>query len=139
MTVDFTRAADVILQGHHDRAYPAAVVEVGHAAGIVWRQAFGRLDYEPDSPATQDDTIFDLASLTKVVATAPSVMVLVERGKVRLGDPVARYIPEFAAMGKRNITVEQLMTHRSVSSTTWTSYSSKRSAPAFRPAISCAC
>src|SRR5258705_2799270 len=59
------------------------------------------------------DTIFDLASLTKVVATATSVMILVERGQVRLGDPVARYIPEFAEMGKRNITVEQLMTHRS--------------------------
>src|SRR5438105_2387926 len=59
------------------------------------------------------DTIFDVASLTKVVATATSVMILVERGQVRLGDPVARYIPEFAEMGKRGITLEQLLTHRS--------------------------
>jgi uncharacterized protein YbbC (DUF1343 family)/CubicO group peptidase (beta-lactamase class C family) len=59
------------------------------------------------------DTIFDLASLTKVVATATSVMILVERGLVRLGDPVARYLPEFAETGKKNITVEQLLIHRS--------------------------
>ena len=59
------------------------------------------------------DTIFDLASLTKPVATATSVMLLVERGLVRLGDPVARYLPEFAAAGKQNITVEHLLVHRS--------------------------
>src|SRR5437773_359104 len=60
MTADFSRAAAVILQGHRDRAYPAAVVEVGHAAGIVWRQAFGRLDYEPDSQSIYSDLGFIL-------------------------------------------------------------------------------
>jgi uncharacterized protein YbbC (DUF1343 family) len=59
------------------------------------------------------DTIFDVASLTKVVATATSMMILVERGLVRLGDPVSRYIPEFGESGKKNITVEQLLIHRS--------------------------
>ena len=59
------------------------------------------------------DTIFDLASLTKVVATATSMMILVERGLVRLGDPVSRYIPNSARSGKKNITVEQLLIHRS--------------------------
>src|SRR5919198_333699 len=84
------------------------------AAGMSQtRRAYGNRALEPQVEAMTPDTIFDLASLTKVVATATSIMILVERGQVRLGDPVARYIPEFAEMGKRNITVEQLLTHRS--------------------------
>src|SRR6266581_3761556 len=92
---------------------PGAVVLVGRQGKVVWRRAYGHRALEPQTESMTVDTIFDLASLTKVVATATSVMILVERGQVRLGDPVARYIPEFAEMGKRNITVEQLMTHRS--------------------------
>jgi len=92
---------------------PGAVVLVGRQGKIVWRRAYGQRAVEPQVEPMTVDTIFDLASLTKVVATATSVMILVERGQVRLGDPVARYIPEFAEMGKKNITVEQLLTHRS--------------------------
>src|SRR5262249_49800309 len=92
---------------------PGAVVLVGRQGKVVWRHAYGNRTLEPQTETMTLDTIFDLASLTKVVRTATCVMILVERGQVRLGDPVARYIPEFAEMGKRNITVEQLMTHRS--------------------------
>ena len=92
---------------------PGAVVLVGRQGKIVYRKAFGNRALEPNVEAMTPDTIFDLASLTKVVATATSVMILVERGKIRLGDPVSRYIPEFGEMGKKNITVEQLLTHRS--------------------------
>lgn len=92
---------------------PGAVVLVGRQGQIVWRRAYGNRALEPNVEAMTPDTIFDLASLTKVVATATSVMILVERGKLRLGDPVARYIPEFGENGKRAITVEQLLTHRS--------------------------
>ena len=92
---------------------PGAVVLVGRQGKVVWRRAYGNRALEPKPEPMTVDTIFDLASLTKVVATATSIMILVERGQVRLGDPVARYIPEFAEMGKRNITVEQLLTHRS--------------------------
>ncbi len=92
---------------------PGAVVLVGRQGKIVYRKAFGNRALEPNIEAMTPDTIFDLASLTKVVATATSVMILVERGKIRLGDPVSRYIPEFGEMGKKNITVEQLLTHRS--------------------------
>ncbi len=92
---------------------PGAVVLVSRQGKIVWRKAYGNRALEPQTEAMTLDTIFDLASLTKVVATATSVMILVERGKLRLGDPVARYIPEFGEMGKRTITVEQLLTHRS--------------------------
>ena len=92
---------------------PGAVVVVGRRGRIVWRRAYGRRALEPQPEPMTLDTVFDLASLTKVVATATSVMILVERGQVRLGDPVARYLPEFAETGKKNITVEQLLVHRS--------------------------
>ena len=58
------------------------------------------------------DTIFDLASLTKIVATATSIMILVERGKVRLSDPLSNYIPEIKGEGRERITLELLLTHR---------------------------
>src|SRR5262249_62003105 len=77
------------------------------------RRSTPNLAVEPQPEPMTIDTIFDLASLTKVVATATSMMILVERGRVRLGDPVSQYIPEFGEMGKKNITVEQLLTHRS--------------------------
>jgi uncharacterized protein YbbC (DUF1343 family)/CubicO group peptidase (beta-lactamase class C family) len=92
---------------------PGAVVLVGRQGKVVWRKAYGNRALESAPEAMTVDTVFDLASLTKIVATATSVMILVERGLVRLGDPVARYIPEFAANGKQNITVEQLLIHRS--------------------------
>jgi uncharacterized protein YbbC (DUF1343 family)/CubicO group peptidase (beta-lactamase class C family) len=92
---------------------PGAVVLVGRQGKVVWRRAYGNRALEPQAEPMTVDTIFDLASLTKIVATTTSVMVLVERGLVRLGDPVARYIPEFAENGKRAITVEHLLVHRS--------------------------
>src|SRR5262245_4302923 len=92
---------------------PGAVIVVGRHGKIAWRRAYGNRALEPQPEPMTVDTIFDLASLTKVVATATSVMILVERGRVRLGDPVSRYIPEFAEMGKKDITVEQLLMHRS--------------------------
>lgn len=91
---------------------PGAVVLVGRKGKIVYRKAFGNRAIEPEKEAMTLDTIFDLASLTKVVATATSMMMLVEQGKVRLADPVWRYIPEFNQAGKANVTVEQLLTHR---------------------------
>jgi uncharacterized protein YbbC (DUF1343 family)/CubicO group peptidase (beta-lactamase class C family) len=92
---------------------PGAVVIVGRKGKVIWRRAYGNRAVEPATEPMTVDTIFDLASLTKVVATATSVMILVERGLVRLGDPVSRYIPEFGESGKKNIAVEQLLTHRS--------------------------
>jgi uncharacterized protein YbbC (DUF1343 family)/CubicO group peptidase (beta-lactamase class C family) len=91
---------------------PGAVVLVARKGRIVYRKAFGDRAIEPKREPMTIDTIFDLASLTKIVATATSIMILVERGKVSLADPVALYIPEFGKNGKERITVEQLMTHR---------------------------
>jgi uncharacterized protein YbbC (DUF1343 family)/CubicO group peptidase (beta-lactamase class C family) len=91
---------------------PGAVVLVGQGRRVVYAQAFGRRRVDPDEPMSLD-TIFDLASLTKAVATTPAVLQLVERGKLRLDAPAARYWPAFAAEGKGGITVRQLLSHTS--------------------------
>ena len=90
---------------------PGAVVLVWHAGHTVYRKAFGLRAVVPEPEPMTVDTIFDLASLTKVVATTTAVMMLVEEGRVRLGAPVARYLPGFGRHGKDGITVEQLLTH----------------------------
>ncbi|MGH9762611.1 MAG: serine hydrolase domain-containing protein, partial [Blastocatellia bacterium] len=91
---------------------PGAVVLVARGGLVVYRQAFGNREVEPGLKPMTVDTVFDMASLTKTVATATSMMILVERGKVSLTDAVSLYIPEFGRMGKETITVEQLLTHR---------------------------
>ena len=97
------------IKQHH---LPGAVVLVARSGGIVWRKAFGSRALEPAREAMTTDTIFDLASLTKVVATATSIMILVERGKVRLSDPLSNYIPEIKGEARERITLELLLTHR---------------------------
>jgi uncharacterized protein YbbC (DUF1343 family)/CubicO group peptidase (beta-lactamase class C family) len=92
---------------------PGAVLVVGHNGKAVHRKAFGMRSLEPVREPMTVDTVFDLASLTKCIATATSVMKLVEDGRVRLSDPVAAYLPEFAQNGKKDITVRDLLTHYS--------------------------
>ena len=78
----------------------------------MWEKAYGARALEPAREPLTTDTIFDMASLTKVVATATSIMILVERGKVRLSDPLSHYIPEIKGEGRERITIELLLTHR---------------------------
>jgi uncharacterized protein YbbC (DUF1343 family)/CubicO group peptidase (beta-lactamase class C family) len=92
---------------------PGAVVLVARRGGVVWRKAYGARALVPAREEMTADTVFDLASLTKVVATATSVMILVERGRVRLADPVSLYIPELKGEGREKVTIEHLLTHRS--------------------------
>ncbi len=93
---------------------PGAVVLVGRKDRVVFRKAYGDCALQPRKEPMTADTIFDVASLTKAVATAPSVLMLVEEGKLQLADRVVRYIPEFASeeSDRAKITVEQLLTHR---------------------------
>jgi serine-type D-Ala-D-Ala carboxypeptidase len=87
-----------------------AVVLIGHHGAIIYRAAFGHgIGMTP----LRFDSIFDLASLTKVVATTPAIMQLQQEGRLRLDAPVARYWPDFAANGKGRITIRQLLTHTS--------------------------
>ena len=92
---------------------PGAVVLVARNGQVIWRKAYGARAVEPAREPMSTDTIFDVASLTKVVATATSIMILVERGKVRLSEPVSNYIPELKGEGRERITIEHLLTHRS--------------------------
>jgi CubicO group peptidase (beta-lactamase class C family) len=94
-----------------DGQIPGAVVLVGHDGQVIYRKAFGERSLEPRREAMTVDTIFDLASLTKVVATTTAVMQLVQKGQIRVNEPVAKYIPEFAENGKEEITIRELLTH----------------------------
>lgn len=120
--------APVIGQGFRPEklaAIDAAVAEAIEAGqlpgGVVWiergphryHKAYGQRAVEPRREAMTEDTVFDAASLTKVLSTAPAVLMLVERGKLDLEAPVSRYFPEFAVNGKDTITVRHLLTHTS--------------------------
>jgi uncharacterized protein YbbC (DUF1343 family)/CubicO group peptidase (beta-lactamase class C family) len=96
-----------------DDELPGAVLLISHRGAIVYRKAFGSRALLPEREAMTTDTIFDLASLTKLIATTPAIMKLVEQGKLRLNDPVAHYLPEFATNGKEQITLRMLLTHTS--------------------------
>jgi uncharacterized protein YbbC (DUF1343 family)/CubicO group peptidase (beta-lactamase class C family) len=101
----------IVRDAIHDDQIPGAVLLVWHNGQVIYRKAFGNRALELRREAMTLDTIFDIASLTKVVATTTAVMQLVEKGDVRLNDPVAKYIPEFAQSGKEDITVRNLLTH----------------------------
>jgi uncharacterized protein YbbC (DUF1343 family)/CubicO group peptidase (beta-lactamase class C family) len=100
---------DEIRAGH----VPGAVVLIGNQGKIVYRRAFGYRMLTPERVQMSSDTIFDLASLTKVVATTTAVMQLVESGRPRLNDPIASYWPNFGTNGKQDITIREALTHYS--------------------------
>src|SRR4051812_1016330 len=113
---------DSAITGRVDKAVAAAiekgdmsgcVVLIGRRDGVVFERAYGNRCVEPKKEPMTADTLFDMASLTKPLATATSVMILLERGQLRLQDKVSTFFPEFAAKGKQDITVEELLVHAS--------------------------
>src|SRR6266850_3148439 len=105
------RMDGVIQQSIEKKELPGAVVLVARHGRVVWRKAYGARAVEPQREAMTANTIFDLASLTKIVATATSIMILIEEGKVRLSDNAIQFIPEMKGGGRDAITIEQLLTH----------------------------
>jgi len=103
----------VVRQAIDHGRIPGAVVLVGQADRILFQKAYGHRCLEPRLEPMTLGTQFDLASLTKVVATTPAVLRLVQEGKVRLDDPVSKHLPDFGRRGKQTITVRQLLTHYS--------------------------
>jgi uncharacterized protein YbbC (DUF1343 family)/CubicO group peptidase (beta-lactamase class C family) len=103
----------VINEAVAQQQIPGAVLIVGHDGQVAYRKAYGSRAIEPRREATTLDTIFDCASMTKVLATTPAIMQLWEQGKFRMSDPVAKYLPEFAQNGKQDITIRQLLVHYS--------------------------
>lgn len=102
-------ADDAILQSIKNKEIPGAVLAVVYKSELVYLKAFGNKQTYPSTVPMETNTVFDLASLTKVIATTTSVMILIERGKLLLEDKVSMYIPDF----KDNITIQQLLTHTS--------------------------
>ncbi|HUV63390.1 MAG TPA: serine hydrolase domain-containing protein, partial [Sedimentisphaerales bacterium] len=93
--------------------FPGAVVLVGRKDEILYWKAFGHQMIEPNVQPTSKDTIFDLASLTKPIATATSIMILRDRGAIDLDDCVGAYLPAFACNGKEEVRIRHLLTHTS--------------------------
>jgi uncharacterized protein YbbC (DUF1343 family)/CubicO group peptidase (beta-lactamase class C family) len=94
----------------HDGLIPGGVVLIGHNGQVVYQKAYGSRALVPHREPMTLDTIFDAASLTKVIATTPTIMHLFEQGQIRLNDPVTKYLPEFQG-GHSDITIRNLMTH----------------------------
>ena len=102
----------ILSAGIRDSAFPGAVAVVGTKDSILVSISAGQLDWRP-SPAASMTTVWDMASLTKVVALTSAMMLLTENGQVDLTAPVQRYVPEFTGRGKENVTVRHLLTHSS--------------------------
>jgi CubicO group peptidase (beta-lactamase class C family) len=96
-----------------DFAFPGASVLVNKDGKTIYERGFGYFTYENNSPAVDSTTIYDLASLTKVIATTTAVMICLDRNLLNLDDEVAKYIPEFAQNGKEKITIRNLLLHNS--------------------------
>ncbi len=104
----------VVQRGITAGGFPGAAVVVGRKGASVWHKGFGHLDWAKSSPAVSpSETIYDLASLTKVVGTTTAVMILYDEGLIGLDDPVSKYLPEFSGGLKDSVTVRLLLEHRS--------------------------
>jgi CubicO group peptidase (beta-lactamase class C family) len=113
MSDRFSAARDVIRDALTHLAVPCAVVEVGDSTRPLWSEAFGALTFSAAASPAQLDTIFDLASLTKVLATASLVMRSVEHGELGLDDPIAAHLSEWRGADRSSITIRDLLSHSS--------------------------
>ncbi len=116
----FSRAFAILTEAIEQRAFPAAALAVTHNGSLIALRGFGRFTYEDDAPVVQADTIFDLASVTKVVATTAVAMLLYERGKLPLDIPLGHFLPDFVARAPRHqqatreaVTLRMLLAHSS--------------------------
>lgn len=104
----------VVQRGIRAGGFPGAAVVVGRKGFSVWHKGFGHLDWAKSSPTVSpSETIYDLASLTKVVGTTTAVMILYDEGLIGLDDPVSKYLPEFSGGLKDSVTIRLLLEHRS--------------------------
>jgi CubicO group peptidase (beta-lactamase class C family) len=118
--IQFARAFDILRQALAERVFPAVSVAITHFRKLIALRALGRFTYEPNSAPATPETIFDLASVTKVVATAAFAMILYERGLLDLEASVAAIVPEFAdpqidggSVPRRQVTFRMLLAHSS--------------------------
>ena len=110
---DFTRVDEIIHSSIKDSAFPGAVVLVSKDGNIIYEKAFGHLTYDDTSATVTINTIYDIASLTKVIATTTAVMICYDKNLFSLDDPVVKYLPEFSLNGKEKVTIKNLLLHNS--------------------------
>ncbi len=110
---DFTSITALVDSAVATKKLPGAVLLIGHDNKVVFEQVYGHRSLEPTVEPMTEDTIFDMASLSKCLSTAVAVMQLYEEHKLNFDDPVAKYLPAFAANGKENVTIRELLTHYS--------------------------
>jgi len=122
VAADFSAVARLLDDARRTRAFPAGVIEVGRREAVLWRHATGRLTYEDDAPETTTGTIFDLASLTKVIATGPLLMRLVARRSLLLTTAVGSLIPEWRGRDRQAVTVADLLEHSAGLTAWWDLY-----------------
>jgi CubicO group peptidase (beta-lactamase class C family) len=108
---DFAGVQDLLTSGVRDHAFPAASIEIGQADGPVWRKAVGALTYDVDAERTHESTIFDLASLTKALATTTLTMNTVELGLLDLDEPISRRLNTWRGADRESVTVRDLLAH----------------------------
>ena len=109
----FSSVDHIIQKAIKDSAFPGAVLLVAQNGKVLHKKAFGHLTYDPASAPMQTNTLFDLASVTKVIATTTATMLCYDRGLFKLDDKVVKYLPKFGAQGKQNITIRNLLLHNS--------------------------
>lgn len=104
----------VVRRGISEGGFPGAAVVVGRRGSAVYSQGFGRLSWGVDAPSVSPDrSVYDLASLTKVIGTTTAIMLLYDEGRIHLDDKVSTFFPEFGGGEKDNVTIQDLLTHRS--------------------------
>ncbi|SVC89405.1 uncharacterized protein METZ01_LOCUS342259, partial [marine metagenome] len=111
--VDFNNVAEIIERAISKKIFPCACLEIGRTEDILWRGAFGHLSYERKSTAADHNTIFDLASLTKVIATAPLAMQHVDARRWALSDYVTQHLRSWCGADRELVTIEDLLAHTS--------------------------
>jgi CubicO group peptidase (beta-lactamase class C family) len=109
--MSFDAARQILRDAIAREAFPAAVVEIGNARGPIWREAFGHYTFEEDAPATTEATIFDLASLTKVISTTTLAMRLVDGGVLKLDDPIGHWLADWRGKDRDHVTIRDLLAH----------------------------
>ena len=103
----------VLARGIKAGGFPGGVVVIGRRGATVLQKGYGNLSWSGKSPVVPDETMYDLASLTKVVATTTAIMILYDQGKIHLDDRVSQYIPGFSGGMKDDVTIQMLLEHRS--------------------------
>jgi CubicO group peptidase (beta-lactamase class C family) len=109
----FSQIDSLILQAIEDSSFPGAVVLVSKYGEVIYEKGFGYFTYDKFSPEVSRNTIYDIASLTKVIATTTATMICIDRKLFKLDDPVYNFIPEFSENGKEAITIKNLLLHNS--------------------------